>query len=141
MHLLFYKLKQKKNLKDKIFYGFYFKTQKWPFWGQPIFFPNFFLVLAFKTIDTQMLLWSVFLNMHKKTLLTPKQPKWRFWQSINFVCTFLKIPTKRTFVRLLFLKLNQNRNTKNIFLRGFSSKTKNVIFQGSKMVLFKSQST
>ena len=40
------------------------------FGGQPIFFLNFFSVLAFKTIDTQILIWSVFFEMHKKTLLT-----------------------------------------------------------------------
>ena len=35
-----------------------------------------------------------------------------FWRSITFFIAFSKIPTKRRFVRLLFLKRNQSRNTK-----------------------------
>ena len=42
-------------------------------------------------------------------------------------------------MHLLILKLNQSQNTKNKFFWGvFSSKTKNALFRGSKMVLFKS---
>ena len=46
----------------------------------------------------------------------------------NFFCAFSKILTKRTFVRLLFLKLIQSRNTKKKILEGFSSKTKNALW-------------
>ena len=42
-----------------------------PFLGVNQFlFLILFSVLAFKTIDTQMLFWSVFLKTHKKPLLT-----------------------------------------------------------------------
>ena len=40
-----------------------------------------------------MLFWSIFLKMHKKLITAEKRPK---------------IPTKRTFERLLFSKLNQS---------------------------------
>ena len=57
------------------------------------------LVLTLKTIDAQMLFWSVFLKTHKKPLLIEKMA---FLTVNNFFCAFLKIPTKRTFVLLLF---------------------------------------
>ena len=40
--LLFFNLKQKKNMKKNLFYGFFFKTQKCPFLGVNQFF--FFLI-------------------------------------------------------------------------------------------------
>ena len=123
LSLLFLKLKQKKNMNTNFFYSYYFKTQKWPFWPpvDKFFFQNLFSVLAFKTIDTQMLFWSIFFLTHQKTVInSQKQPKWRFWRSIILFCAFSKIPNKRTFVRLLFLKLNQSQNTKKtFFLAGF----------------------
>ena len=65
--VLFLKLKQKKNKMKHFFYSFYFRTQKCPFSGVKQFFLlNFFSVSAFKTIDTQMLFWSVFLKTQKK---------------------------------------------------------------------------
>ena len=60
----------------------------------------------------------------------------------TFFCAFSKIPTKRKFVRLLFLKLNQFRNTRNIFWGGFLQKSKTHFFGGPKWyryLLFKSQ--
>ena len=42
-----------------------------------------------------------------------------FWRSITFFIAFSKIPTKRRFERLLFLKLNQSRNTKKKKCWGF----------------------
>ena len=69
MHLLFLKLKQKKNMKKHLLLRFLF---------QPIF-SHFFSVLAFKTIDTQMLFRSVFFKTQKKPVINrQKQPKWRF---------------------------------------------------------------
>ena len=60
----------KRKMWRHFFNGFYFKTQKSPFLEvKSIFFNNFFSVLAFKTIHTQMLFWSVFLKMHKKTVI------------------------------------------------------------------------
>ena len=67
-----------------------------------------------------MLFWSVFLKTQKKPLLTAKKTaKMAFLTVNNFFCAFSNIPTKRTFVRLLFLKLNQSQNKKNIFWGGF----------------------
>ena len=49
-----------------------------------------------------------------------------FFTANSFFSAFSKMLTKRTFVRLLFLKQNQSRNAKKkFFWRGFSSKTKN----------------
>ena len=42
-----------------------------------------------------------------------------------------------SFVRQLFSKLNQSRNSKKIFLGGFSSKTKNPVFGGPKWYFLK----
>ena len=55
----------------------------------------------------------------------------------NFFCAFSKIPTKRTFVVLLFLKLYQSRNTKKNFWGGFSSKTKAHFFVGPQWYFLK----
>ena len=64
MRLSFLKLKQKKNIKKYFFEGFCFKTHKHVFWGLNYFFLNFFSAFALKTIDTNMLFWSVFFKMH-----------------------------------------------------------------------------
>ena len=71
----------------------------------------FSFILALKTIDAHMLFDQYF-------------------------CSFSKIPTKRIFVCLLFLKLNLSQNPKKFFVWRFSLKTKNPLFLGSKMVLF-----
>ena len=55
----------------------------------------------------------------------------------NFFCGFSKIPTKRTFVRLLFLKQNQSRNKKKIFFWGFLQKPKTHFFGGPKWYFLK----
>ena len=88
--------------------------------------------------DTIKNIFKIFFT--SKTIINhQKRPKWRFWHSITFFCAFSKMPIKRTFVRLLFLKLNQSRNTKKSFFGGFSLKTKNTFFRGSKIVVFKAQ--
>ena len=48
-----------------------------------------------------------------------------------FFGAFSKILTKITFVRLMFLKLKQKKNMKNILLKVFISKLKNGLFRGS----------
>ena len=107
----------------KFFYGFY--------WGSTNFFFLIFLVLAFKTINTQMLFLSVFLKTQKKTLLTAKNGQNCVFDSHKLVFgVFSKILTKRTFVHLLFLKLNQSRNTKKIFVWGDFFKNLKRTFQG-----------
>ena len=51
---------------------------------------------------------------------------------------FSKIPTKRTFVRLLFLKLNQSQNLKKIFWGGLLQKPK-TCFSRVKSIVFKTK--
>ena len=59
-------------------------------------------------------------------LLTTKNGQNDFFESQYLFFAFSKIPTKRPFVRLLFLMLNQSQNTKTTFFwGGASSKTKN----------------
>ena len=53
--------KQLVDLRKRAFLSFELKSFK------NILFSSYFLVLALKTIDTQVLLWSVFLKMHKKS--------------------------------------------------------------------------
>ena len=55
----------------------------------------------------------------------------------SFFSAFSKIPTKRTFVCLLFFKLNQSKNEENVFFGGFFFQNKKCIFWGSKIVAFK----
>ena len=59
---------------------------------------------------------------------------------ITFFCAFSKIPTKRTFVCLLFLKLNQSRNSKKVLFflgGGFLQKPKTHFFWGPKWYFLK----
>ena len=62
-----------------------------------------------------------------------------FFMANSCFRAFSKILTKRTFVRLLFLKLNQSRNTKKTFFGGVFLKKQNSLFRGSKIVIFKTQ--
>ena len=55
----------------------------------------------------------------------------------NFFCAFSKIPTKRTLVRLLFLKMNQSRNTKKHFFGGVFFKNQKHTFLGVQNSTFK----
>ena len=73
VRLLFLNLKQKKNMK-KYFLRFLFQNSQTHFFGgQLILFLNFvFSVLALKTVDTQMVFWSIFFKLHFKKLLTAK---------------------------------------------------------------------
>ena len=104
------------------------------------FFLQFFFWFSFKNSrPTHIILISIFENEQKTIINPPKRPKWRFLTVNHFFCAFSKIPTKRTFVCLLFLKLNQSHNMKKTFLGGFSAKTKSAFFRGSKIVLLKSQ--
>ena len=64
VRLLFLKLKQKKNMK-KYFLRFLFQNSQTRFFGGQ-------LILALKTVDTQMVFWSIFFKLHFKKLLTAK---------------------------------------------------------------------
>ena len=60
-----FKAKAKEKYEEKnCFTVFFQNSKKNLFWGSI----NFFSVLAFKTIDTQLLFWYVFLKTHKKNL-------------------------------------------------------------------------
>ena len=137
---MFLKLKQKKNMKISIFSSviifpqifwlakfflmvFITKLKIALFGGSTDFFQIFFSALACRTIDTQMLFWSVFFKR-------PKTVKMVFLAVNNFFCAFSKIPTKTTSVRLLFLKLNQSRNRRNFFLQGVFFKNQKRTFAG-----------
>ena len=112
-----FKAKTKDKYEETFFKGFLFHSKMHFLGGQPILFWIFFLsAFASKTIDSQLLFWLICFKMHFiKVNNCPKLPKWCFWQLIAFFHAFSKIPTKRTFVLLLFLKLNQSWNTKKTF--------------------------
>ena len=59
-----------------------------------------------------------------------------FWRSITFFIAFSKIPTKRRFVRLLFSKLNQSRNTKKKKMLGFFSSKDLYLQEQFKLIFF-----
>ena len=101
------------------------------------FFFIFFFCLALKTIDAQMLLRSVFLKTHKKTILTAKNGQNVVFDGHYLFCEFSKILTKRKVVHLLFLKLNQSRNTKKNLFGGFLQKPKMHFFGGPKWYFLK----
>ena len=72
-----------------------------------------YFVLALKTIDAQQLFRSVFLKSKKKLLTAQNGKNGVFDGPQLFISAFSKMQTKRTFVCLLFLKLNQSQNTKD----------------------------
>ena len=59
-----------------------------------------------------------------------------FWRSITFFIAFSKIPTKRRFEHLLFLKLNQSRNTKKKKMLGFFSSKDLYLQEQFKLIFF-----
>ena len=65
--------------------------------------------------------------MHKKTVINHQ----------TFFCEFSKILTKTLVVHLLCLTESKPKQEERQKIGGFSSKTKNALFQGSKIVLFK----
>ena len=120
----------------KFFYSFYFKTQKCPFWGVNQFSSSLFQLLKQQTHKCYF--DQYFLKLTKKSIINCQiRPKWHFWQSITFFCVFSKIPTKRTFVHLLFLKLNQSQNTKKTFFGGVFFKNQKRTFSGVQNGTFK----
>ena len=79
-------------------------------------------------------------------VFVPKLKNLLFWGSNNFFSAFFsafsKITTKRQrdICASIVIKAESKPNhEENIFCVGFSSKTKNVLFRESKMVLFKTQ--
>ena len=118
MKLRFTLRNKQKKIRNLSFKNYYFGPPKKRVFG--LFFV-FGFDSALKTKDELL-----------KSLKPPKQSKWLFWWLKAFFSAFSKIPTKRSFVCLLFLKLNQSRNMKKQFFGGFSSKTKNALFRVPK---------
>ena len=104
---------------------------------QPIFFFIFYS-FCLNNRHTNVILVSIFENTQKK-LLTAKTAKMVFLMVNSFFYTFSKIPTKKTYVRLLFLELNQGRNTQEKIGWGFFFKNQKRTFWGSKIVVIKTQ--
>ena len=74
-----FKAKTKEKYEENVFLRLLFQNSKMRFFGGQPFFYSFFSVLAFKTIDAQMLFWSVFLKSHTQKVINPKKrPKWHF---------------------------------------------------------------
>ena len=67
-----FKAKQKKNMKKKLLMVFITKLKNALFGWSTDFLYLIFSVLAFKTLYTQILFWSVFFKKFKKPLLTTK---------------------------------------------------------------------
>ena len=84
-----FKAKTKEKYEENFVLRFLFQNSKMPFFGgQP------------------------------QPLLTSKNGQNKVFDGQYFFFAFSKILTKKTFVRLLFLKLNQSRNTKKNFFGG-----------------------
>ena len=105
----------------RAFLSFEIKTQKK--------FSSYFSFVLANNRRTNVILIGIFENAQKKTLLTAKLG---FLTVNNFFCAFLKILTKRTFVPLLFLKLNQSQNTKKTYCWGVSFKNQKHTFSGGQ---------
>ena len=92
-------------------------------------------------IDAQMLFWSVFFKMHsKKVNNCQKQPKWLFCRLIAFFqCVFKNTDEKDICASIVFKAEWKPKHEEKTFFGGFSSKTKIALFQGSKIVVFKTK--
>ena len=124
--------KTKENMKK------YFITQKCSFMVVNQHFFHFFSVLAFKTIDTQMLFWSVFLKTHKKTVINrQKLRKWLFWWSITFLCVFKNTDQKNIYASIVLKAESKPKHEENFFGVFFLSKTKNALFGCPKWYFLK----
>ena len=132
MRLLFLKLKQKKNMKKHFFTVFISKLKNALFGDQTIFF-IFLYVLAFKTIDKQMLFWSIFFKMHKKNVIKcKKRQKLRFWWSITFFLHFQKYRPKEHLCVYCFKAESKPKHEKTNLGVGFLQKPKTHFFRGPK---------
>ena len=110
------------------------------FWGSKKCLLYIFFCFSFKNKRrTDVVLVNILKINFKKLINCQKWPKWHFWRLIAFFSVFSKIPTKRTFVCTLFLKLNQSRNMKkNFFFFFFLQIPKTHIFR-VQIISFKSQ--
>ena len=111
-----------------------------PFYGdQPIFFLLIFFCFSFKNNRHKKVIWvSTVPGNFENAQKSYYTQKTAFLTVKNFFFVF-KNTDQKNICASIVLKLNQSRNTKKIFLGGFSSKTQNTLFRGSKIVPFKSQ--
>ena len=121
VRLLFLKLKQKTKIKIKILLNP--KKHVYEFWNKNLK-TKYFLIIFFcfsfeNSRRSNVVLVNIFFNVLKKLITATNGQNGVFWRLIAFFSVFSKMPTKRTFVRLLFLKLNQSRNTKKKIFGGF----------------------
>ena len=105
------------------------------------FFFMFFFCLSFKNnICTNVILISIFFKCTKKRYQPPKTAKMAFLMVNNFFLCVLKNTEQKNIRASIVSKAESKpKHEEKVFFGGFSSKTKNALFQGSKMVLLKSQ--
>ena len=133
MHLFFFKLEQKKNMKKNFSTVFNSNLKNAFFGGSTNFFPIFCSVLAFKTIEKQMLFWSILFEMHKKNVIKcKKRQKWRFWWSITFFLHFQKYRPKEHLCVYCFKAESKPKHEKTNLGVGFLQKPKTHFFRGPK---------
>ena len=82
------------------------------------YFLNFFSVLTFKTIDTQMLSWSVFFKTHTKTLLTAKNEQNGVFMVNNFFFVRFKSTDKKNICVSIVLKVKSEPKHKDTNIWG-----------------------
>ena len=87
---------------------------------------------------TNVILINIFENAQKTVINHQKRPKWLLTANKFFFCVFKNTYRKNICGSFVFKAESKPKHEEKHFL-GFFSKTKNVLFQGSKMVLFKSQ--
>ena len=106
-----------------------------PFYGgQPIFFLLIFFSFSFKNNRHKKVIWvSTVPGNFENAQKSYYTQKTAFLTVKNFFFVF-KNTDQKNICASIVLKLNQSRNTKKIFFGGgFSSKTQNTLFRGSKI--------
>ena len=89
----------------------------------------------FKTIDTQMFFWSVFLKMHKKSYWPSKMPFWLFLAFSNvFLCVLLNTDQNNICVATVF-QASTKQKYEEFFLR-FLIKNSKMPFLGVNQFFF-----
>ena len=105
-------------MKTNLFIGFHFKTLKCTFSGVHQYFSSFFSDSALKTIDAQMLFWSVFLKPKHENIFWGvflQKPKIHLFGGQKQ--QFLKLKFRFFFLRLL---LNIKGSFMPIFTKEYS---------------------
>ena len=97
-------------------------------WGSTNFFEFFSSVFAFKTVDAQMLFWSIFFfKCTKKKLITVKNG-----QNSFFFCVFKNTDQKDIGAYIVLKAESKQKPEENIFWGVFLLKPKMCFFGGPK---------